>query len=157
VAEAAIASGCFETLMFPFSYISADRDLALADKCMKAADMGFIAMKGLAGGMLTNARACAPSWRSTATWCPSGASRPMDELRQWLALAEERPRLTDELRAVIEKDRRSSAGSFCRSCGYCMPCPAGIEIRNCARMNMLLRRSPGSSTTPRSGGQRWKR
>ena len=23
-----------------------------------------------------------------------------------------------------------------------MPCPAGIEIRNCARMDMLLRRSP---------------
>ncbi len=23
-----------------------------------------------------------------------------------------------------------------------MPCPAGIEIFNCARMNMLLRRSP---------------
>ena len=42
----------------------------------------------------------------------------------------------------IRQERQELSGSFCRSCGYCMPCPAGIEIFNCARMNMLLRRSP---------------
>ena len=57
VAEECIASGLFETLQFPFSYISDERDLALAGRCAEA-DMGFIAMKGLAGGLLTNARAC---------------------------------------------------------------------------------------------------
>ena len=51
VAEAAIASGCFETLMFPFSYISADRDLALADKCMTAKEKREV-KKRLAGGEL---------------------------------------------------------------------------------------------------------
>ena len=66
----------------------------------------------------------------------------MDELEQWIALEEENPALDDEMRAEIERDRAELAGSFCRSCGYCMPCPVGIEINQAARMNMLLRRSP---------------
>ena len=52
------------------------------------------------------------------------------------------PVMDEELRAVIEKDQKELAGNFCRGCGYCMPCPAGIEINNCARMSLLLRRSP---------------
>ncbi len=141
VAEAAIASGNFETLQFPFSYISSDRDLALADKC-RAADMGFIAMKGLAGGLLTNARACSAFMNAHDNVVPIWGIQTMDELREWLELAQEEPAMDGELAAIMEHDRKELAGSFCRSCGYCMPCPMGIEIRNCARMNMLLRRSP---------------
>ena len=50
--------------------------------------------------------------------------------------------MTDEIKAVIDKDRKELIGNFCRSCGYCLPCPAGIEIPNAARMAQLLRRSP---------------
>ena len=60
VAEAAVESGLFETLQFPFSYLSSERDLALAEKCEKAG-MGFIAMKGLAGGLLTDVVPALPS------------------------------------------------------------------------------------------------
>lgn len=141
VAREAIASGLFETLQFPFSYISAPGDLSLAGECAEA-DMGFIAMKGLAGGLLTNAAACHAFMEQYENVVPIWGAQHMHELEQWLRLGEENPPLTDELRAVMEADRKALAGSFCRSCGYCMPCPAGIEIRNCARMDMLLRRSP---------------
>ena len=141
IAEDCIASGLFETLQFPFSYISSERDLALARKC-KEADMGYIAMKGLAGGMLNNARACHAFMKSHDNVVPIWGIQKLEELEQWLALAEEDPGLDEELSAFIRQERQELSGSFCRSCGYCMPCPAGIEIFNCARMNMLLRRSP---------------
>ncbi len=141
VAEECIASGYFETLQFPFSYISAERDLALADKCREA-DMGFIAMKGLAGGMLTNTRACHAFMKQYDNVVPIWGMQRMEELQQWLDVAEEDPSMDEELAAFIKHESQELSGSFCRSCGYCLPCPAGIEIFNCARMNMLLRRSP---------------
>ena len=141
VAEECISSGLFETLQFPFSYISSDRDLALAEKC-KEAGMGYIAMKGLAGGLLSNVRACHAFMKQYDNVVPIWGIQKLEELEQWLAVTEEDPDMDEELAAFIKRERQELSGSFCRSCGYCMPCPVGIEIRNCARMNMLLRRSP---------------
>ena len=141
VAREAVASGRFETLQFPFSYLASQEDLALAESC-RAADMGFIAMKGLAGGMLNNAAACyaylgqfdyvVPIWGIQHEW----------ELDQWLELTEREAGMTPELAAFIEADRKELAGDFCRSCGYCLPCAVGIDIPQAARMSALLRRSP---------------
>ena len=141
IIEACIDSGYFETVQFPFSYISAERDLALAERAARA-NVGYIAMKGLAGGLLTNVRACHAFMKQYPNVVPIWGMQTLEELQQWLAVAEEDPDLDENLLAFIRQERSELSGSFCRSCGYCMPCPVGIEIRNCARMNMLLRRSP---------------
>ena len=141
IAKAAIESGNFETLQFPFCYLATDVDLELVELC-KQADMGFIAMKGRSGGLLNNAAACHAFMQQYENVVPIWGVQRMEELEQWLSLAETSGAMTEELKAVIEKDRKELAGSFCRGCGYCMPCPAGIEINNSARMNMLLRRAP---------------
>ena len=56
VAHEAIESGLYETLQFPFSYISGEQELELVNAC-KEHEMGFIAMKGLSGGLITNSAA----------------------------------------------------------------------------------------------------
>ncbi|MBQ2995774.1 MAG: aldo/keto reductase [Oscillibacter sp.] len=141
VAKEAIASGNFETLQFPFCHLATEVDLEVVELCKKA-DMGFIAMKGLSGGLLTNAEACYAFMQQYENVVPIWGIQREEELDQWLDITKRNVTMTPELQAVIDHDRRELAGAFCRGCGYCLPCPAGIEINNSARMDMLLRRSP---------------
>ena len=67
------------------------------------------------------------------------------ELVKFLSYVGNPPEMTDEIRAVIDKDREELLGEFCRGCGYCMPCPVGIEINNCARMSLMIRRAPSAA------------
>ncbi|MCL2343650.1 MAG: aldo/keto reductase [Firmicutes bacterium] len=140
-AFAQVESGYFETMQFPFSYLATERELALAALC-KEKDMGFIAMKGLAGGLLTDARACCAFLEQYDNVVPIWGVETMAQLLEWIALGENPPVLDDALLAVIEQDRAELSGAFCRSCGYCMPCAVDIEICNCARMKRLIRRMP---------------
>jgi predicted aldo/keto reductase-like oxidoreductase len=136
-----VESDRFETMQYPFSYLSSPEEFRLVQRCREK-NMGYIAMKALAGGMLSNARAVHAFMAQQEGVVPIYGVQTMEELDQWLALAEEDPPLDETLQGIIDADRAQLAGQFCRSCGYCMPCPQGIEIRNCARMDMLIRRSP---------------
>ena len=140
-AAEALDSGLFETLQFPFSYLSDEKETALYERCVRE-DVGFIAMKAIAGGLLKNAAACRAFFGEKPWAVPIWGIQRQEELSQWLELEKHPPEMTEELKAVIEKDRRELSGAFCRGCGYCMPCPEGIDIKNAARMDMLLRRSP---------------
>ena len=143
VAEEIVESGLYETLQFPFSYLSTDREIRLVQNAEKAG-MGFIAMKGLAGGLLTNSEACMAFMQQYPVLPIWGIQRET-ELEQWLSFFERDAVMTEEIAAFIEKDRASLMGDFCRGCGYCMPCTVGIQINNCARMSQLIRRAPSQN------------
>ena len=144
VAEECVKSGLYETMQFPFSYLTGEKELNLVNMCREN-NVGFIAMKGLAGGLINNSRAAFAFISQFDNVLPIWGIQTMDELREWLSYMENPPVLDEELQSVIDADRKELDGEFCRGCGYCMPCPQGIKINNCARMSLMVRRSPSAS------------
>lgn len=141
VAEAVAKSGLYESLQYPFSHLATDREIAMVRECEKNG-VGFIAMKALSGGLVTDARLPFMFINDFEGAVPIWGMQRMSELEQILDLSNHVPVLTDELRNAIEKDRAELRGSFCRACGYCLPCPAGINIPFANRAKQLLTRSP---------------
>lgn len=134
-------SGLYDTLQFPFSYLSSDKELALVEACRRN-NVGFIAMKGLAGGLISESEAAMAYMLQFDNVLPIWGIQKMSELEEWLAFMHNEPEMTDEIKAFIDKEKKELSGEFCRGCGYCMPCTVGIKINNCARMSLMLRRAP---------------
>ncbi|MDD2648477.1 MAG: aldo/keto reductase [Eubacteriales bacterium] len=148
VAEEAVNSGLYDTLQFPFSYLSGEKEEALVRLCAEK-NVGFLCMKALSGGLITNAKAAFAYLAQYENVLPLWGIQRESELRDFAYLMQEPAEMSDELMEVISHDRAELCGDFCRGCGYCKPCPAGIEIETCARMSLLLRRAPVASfTTP---------
>ena len=143
VAQEAVLSGLYETLQFPFCYLATEKDMALVRLCQEQ-KMGFIAMKGLSGGLLTRSDAAYAWLDQFDNVLPIWGIQRETELDEFISYYDHPPAMTEEIQKLIEKDRRELIGNFCRACGYCMPCPMGIQINSCARMSQLIRRSPSA-------------
>ena len=149
VAEEAVKSGLYETLQFPFSYLASEKDIALVKLCEEH-DVGFICMKALAGGLITHSDV-AYAYLAQFPVAPIWGIQRESELDEFISYIDNPPSMNEEREAYIKKEHVELAGEFCRGCGYCMPCPMGIQINTCARMSLLLRRSPTASHLSEQG------
>ena len=140
IAEEAVRSGLYDTLQFPFSYLASEKEEALVRLCEEM-DVGFICMKALAGGLISRSDA-AYAYLAEYPVAPIWGIQRESELDEFLAYNDNPPKMTDEIAEFIKSEKEELAGDFCRGCGYCMPCPMGIQINNAARMSLMIRRAP---------------
>lgn len=125
--EKAIESGKFETIQFPYNPVERQAE----ELFKKANDLGIgvIVMKPLAGGAISNGEL---SLRfilenpNVSVEIPGMQS--IEEIRNNAKVGNELRRLTDEEREIIMKEANELGTEFCRRCGYCAPCPQGIDI-----------------------------
>lgn len=139
-AHEALDSGLYETLQYPFSYLSGKEEIDLVNKC-KSLDVGFIAMKAMGGGLIKNSKASYAFLNQFDNVLPIWGIQKLEELDEFLSY-DENTVLDDVLKADIEKDKEELGDNFCRGCGYCMPCSEEINISLCARMSLWIRRFP---------------
>jgi len=139
-AKEAVLSGLYDTLQYPISYLSSNEELALITLCREH-NMGLLAMKGLCGGLISNAKAAFAFLRQYENVIPIWGIQKMRELDEFLLYENDPPLLDGNLLSAIKTDKAELSGSFCRCCGYCLPCPVGIPINNAARITFLARRA----------------
>ena len=125
----ALDSNEFETVQFPFNPVE-PQGTELFLKALKKG-MGTIAMKPMAGGAFDN------PLLSLKYIVNSGlislAIPGMDSVDQVIENARAGIKgqpLTEEEKEIINREVESLGSEFCRRCGYCKPCPEGIDIPN---------------------------
>lgn len=140
-AVAAADSGLYEVIQYPFSILSSPKEIDFTRRC-KDLDIGFIAMKALSGGLVRHIPAAYAFMRRFGNVVPIWGIQRVEELEEFLALEANPPAWDAAMQALVKEERNALGKNFCRGCGYCLPCPAGIPIPMLARMRLFLTRGP---------------
>lgn len=116
-----------ETVMFPYNIVE-NQGAELIQKCTEK-NVGFIAMKPLAGGAIEDASLalryiCA---NPDVTVVIPGMAEPK-ELEENIRACEDVSPLTETERQRMETVKEQLGTDFCRRCNYCAPCTVGINI-----------------------------
>ncbi len=98
-------SGLYETLQFPFSYLASEEEIELVNICREH-NVGFIAMKGLAGGLIRNSKAAFAYMSQYDNVLPIWGIQRMEELDEWLSFFDSMPAYDDEMATYIEKEMK---------------------------------------------------
>lgn len=141
IAQAAVKTDQFETVMFPFNFIvseAAEQLLPLA----REHDVGFIVMKSMAGGLLDNASVAYKyllQYRDVAHIPGIERVSEFEEIQKVMAGTSQ---MTDAETAEMQRLRDELGTRFCRRCDYCQPCSQKITISMVMNMKSFVKRMP---------------
>ena len=139
-AKEAAMSGDYDTVQYPFSMLSTPEELELTKIC-KEQNVGFFAMKAMCGGLLEDGRAPFAFMHSLENVVPLWGVQRVSEMEQFLSLANDPPAFDEEMQKEVIRIREENGNEFCRGCGYCLPCPAGIELPTVMRIEFFVKRN----------------
>jgi len=141
MAKELVKSGLFETIMFPFNFITceaADELLPLARKH----DVGFIVMKPLAGGRLDNASIAFKYLFQFPDIVIIPGIEKTREIEEIIQTMEGPQTMTEIEQEGMERLRQELGKIFCRRCDYCQPCAEEISISLVLSIPSLPKRLP---------------
>lgn len=125
--EKALGLNWVETIMFPYNLVETHGE-DLIEKCREK-NIGFIAMKPLAGGALENADlAIRYILQNNAVSVVIPGMYDEKEIDINVHASENRAALTELEKLEINRIRKELGNEFCRRCNYCQPCTVGINI-----------------------------
>jgi uncharacterized protein len=141
VAKKAVESDQFETLMFPFNFITNEAATELLPLCRQH-DVGFICMKPLAGGMLDNATLCFKYLFQFKDIIPIPGIEKPSEIDEIVKILTESPNMTLVDQQEMAKMKQALGDHFCHRCDYCQPCTTGIPISTVMTAGSFYKRLP---------------
>ena len=141
VALEAVPSGHFETVQFPFNFVTHEPALNLVPLA-RAHDVGFIAMKPFAGGFLEDANLAIKYLLQFDGVLPDPGIETADEIEEIVGIVNGSWALTDQEWRELERLRAEMDTQFCRRCEYCQPCPEEIRIPVVLNVRSFYKRFP---------------
>jgi predicted aldo/keto reductase-like oxidoreductase len=141
VAKEAVKSGRFETIMFPFNFVTSEA----ADELIPLArehDVGFIVMKPLSGGMIDNARIAFKYLFQFSGIVTIAGIEKVPEIEEIVKILEGPKTITAAELEEIQRLKQELGTRFCHRCDYCQPCQEGILISTVMMYPSLIRRLP---------------
>lgn len=127
VFERALSLDWVETIMFPYNIVESQGE-ELIRKCQEK-NVGFIAMKPLAGGAIENGTlALRYVCSNPAVTVVIPGMAEVSELEENIKACADTTPLTQAELSQMEEVRHQLGTNFCRRCNYCAPCTVGISI-----------------------------
>ena len=141
IAKAAVKTDRFETLMFPFNFITSEPADELLPLC-KEHDVGFIDMKPLAGGMLDNVTIAFKYLFQFPDLVTIPGIEKTHEIEEIVEIVEGPLEMTGAEKREMQRLRDELGTRFCRRCDYCQPCTEGIPISMVMTSKSFFKRMP---------------